>query len=181
MTRKSIILKTIISGAVLVFGVLAQGATTAQIDQHSSAALNLLFAENANNRELVRKAAAVLVFPGVTKAGAGIAGSFGEGELRVHGSTVGYYKVTGASVGATLGVAKRSEVILFMTEEARQKFLDSSGWTIGADTGVAIVRGAGSDLDSETLQRPVLAMVFDEKGLIADVSLEGTKVTKLNE
>jgi len=57
MTRKSIILKTIISGAVLVFGVLAQGATTAQIDQHSSAALNLLFAENANNRELVRKAA----------------------------------------------------------------------------------------------------------------------------
>jgi lipid-binding SYLF domain-containing protein len=181
MTRNSTILKTVISGAVLLFGVVAHGETTAQIDRQANAALNLLYAENAGNRELVRKAAAVLVFPGITKAGAGIGGEFGEGALKVHGSTVGYYKVTGASLGATLGVAKRSEVILFMTDEARQKFVDSKGWTIGADTAVAIVKGAGSDLDSETLQRPVLAMVFDEKGLIADVSLEGTKVTKLDQ
>lgn len=181
MRRNSILLKSIIAGAALTFGIVVQGETTSQIDHRVDTTLAKLYAHDSGNRELVRKAAAVLVFPEITKAGAGVGGSFGEGELKVHGSTVGYYKETGASLGATLGVARRSEVILFMTEEARQKFLDSKGWTVGADAEVAVVKGVGSDVDSETLHRPVLALIFDEKGLIADVSLEGTKITKLDE
>ncbi len=82
----------------------------------------------------------MLVFPRVTKAGAGVGGEFGKGALLVHGRTVGYYKVTGGSIGATLGVAYHSEVILFMTDEARDHFMHSSDWSIGADAGVAIVK-----------------------------------------
>jgi len=124
----------------------------------------------------------VLVFPRVTKAGAGVGAEFGEGALEIHGKTVGYYKVTGASVGATLGAARRSEVFLFMTDEARDRFMNSKDWTVGADTGIAVMKkGAGAQYDSGTLNKPVLAFVFGEKGLIGDVSLEGAKVSRLPE
>jgi lipid-binding SYLF domain-containing protein len=163
----------------LACSTLALAVTPPEIDAGVDAALNRFYAQSANHRELANKAAAVLVFPRVTKAGAGVGGEYGEGALEVHGKTVGYYKVTGASAGATLGVAKRSEVILFMTAESRDKFLNSRDWTVGVDTGVAVVKGVGAKLDNETLQKPVVAFVFGEKGLLADVSLEGAKVSKL--
>src|ERR1700675_934917 len=99
------------------------------------ATLENFYSQNPSHHELVDKAAAVLVFPEITKAGAGIAGERGHGALLINGSEVGRYTITGASVGATLGVAGRSEVILFMTREARDKFEQSKGWTIGADLG----------------------------------------------
>jgi lipid-binding SYLF domain-containing protein len=68
-----------------------------------------------------------------------------------------------------------------MTHAARDQFMNSKDWTIGVDAGVAIVKGAGAQYDSETLRKPVVAFVFGEKGLIADVSLEGAKVTKLTQ
>jgi len=165
----------------LTCSALALAVTPAEIDSSVDAALTRFYAQGPNHRELAQKAAAVLVFPRVTKAGAGVGGEYGEGALEVNGKTVGYYKVTGASVGATLGVAKRSEVILFMTDTARDKFLSSSDWTVGVDAGVAVVKGAGTKVDSETLRKPVVAFVFGEKGLIADVSLEGAKVSKLQQ
>lgn len=181
MNRPSLILTSAVATIALGFAVLANGASTSVINSRVDSALARFYAQDASHRELARKAAAMLVFPRVTKAGAGVGGEYGEGVLEVDGSTVGYYKVTGASVGATLGAARRSEVILFMTQEARDKFLSSRGWTIGADAGVAVVKGAGAEVDSETMHHPVLAFVFGEKGLIADVSLEGAKVTKLHE
>jgi lipid-binding SYLF domain-containing protein len=172
----------------MTLGVLASvalsaaslAASPAQIDTRVQAALQRFYAQNVQHRELTHKAAAVLVFPRVTKAGAGVAGEFGEGALLVAGKTVGYYKVTGASVGATLGAARRSEVILFMSDAARDKFINSHNWTIGADAGVAIAhKGAGGEYDNETLNKPVVAFVFGEKGLIADASLEGAKISRL--
>jgi lipid-binding SYLF domain-containing protein len=81
----------------------------------------------------------------------------------------------------TLGLAKHKEVILFMTQEALDKFVNGHGWTIGADTGVAVLsKGAGGDYDSKTLQRPILGFVFGEKGLIGDLSFDGSKVSKLD-
>ena len=121
-----------------------------------------------------------MVFPRVTKGGAGIAGEYGEGALQVNGKTVTYYKVSSASIGLTLGVAQHSEVIMFMTQESLDKFSTSKGWSIGADTGVALVsKGAGDDYDSQTLQKAILGFVYGEKGLIADLSLEGSKVVKI--
>ena len=160
----------------------AQGASVdgRAIDAGVQSTLDGFYAQNAENRDIVSKAAGVLVFPRVTKAGLGIGGERAQGALLVNGSTAGYYKLSGASVGATIGVAHRAEIIVFMTPEARDKFERSSGWTIGADVGVAVAsKGVGGNYDSETLRRPVVAFVLDEHGLIADVSLEGTKITKV--
>jgi lipid-binding SYLF domain-containing protein len=171
-----------LAAAALTLSALAVAATTMQIDTRVQGALDHFYAQDERHRDLTQRAAAVLVFPRVTKAGAGVGGEFGEGALEVQGKTVGYYKVTGASVGATLGVARRSEIILFMTDAARDKFLNSHDWTVGADAGVAVVKkGAGGEYDNETLSKPVLAFVFGEKGLIADASLEGAKISKLPE
>jgi lipid-binding SYLF domain-containing protein len=159
---------------------LALAATSAAIDSGVESTLNRFYAQNDLHREWAQKAAAVLVFPRVTKAGAGVGGEYGEGALEVKGKTVGYYKMTGASVGATLGAANHSEVILFMTDEARDKFMNSHDWSVGADANVAVVRkGAGGEYDTETLRKPVVAFVFGEKGLMADASLKGAKITRL--
>jgi lipid-binding SYLF domain-containing protein len=150
------------------------------VDAGVNSTLQSFYAEKPGNRDLVAKAAGVLVFPRVTKAGLGVGGERGHGALVVDGRTVGYYKMSGASVGATIGVAERAEIIVFMTTEARDKFQRSAGWTIGADVGVAVAsKGAGGDYDTETMRKPVIAFVLGEHGLIADVSLAGTKITKV--
>jgi len=179
MNRNPLVLTGAVAAIALAFSALAVAASTPEINARVEAALSRFYAQGPNHRELANKASAMLVFPSITKAGAGVGGEYGEGALQVHGKTVGYYKLTGASAGATLGVARRSEVILFMTDAALEKFMNSKDWTVGIDAGVAVVKGAGAQYDSETLRKPVVAFVFGEKGLIADVSLEGAKVTKL--
>jgi lipid-binding SYLF domain-containing protein len=123
-----------------------------------------------------------LVFSHVAKGGVGVAGEFGEGVLRVKGVTADYYSVGAASVGLTLGFAKHSEVIMFMTQGALDNFTRAEGWSVGADTAVALVsQGAGGQYDSATVGKPILGFVFGEKGLIGDLSFEGTKITKIKD
>jgi lipid-binding SYLF domain-containing protein len=166
--------------AALLLSAVSFGATKAQIDERVHAAMHQFYDLNPQHKDLVARAKGVLVFPHVTKGGAGIAGEFGEGALRVDGKNVAYYSISSASVGLTLGLAKHKEIILFMTQEALDKFTNGHGWTVGADTNVAVLsKGAGGDYDTKTLQRPILGFVFGEKGLIGDVSLEGSKVTQL--
>lgn len=156
----------------------ASSMSKAEINTGVDATLQAFYAQNPSHQQLVSKAAAVLVFPHVTKAGLGVGGEHGEGALWVGGDIKKYYTINGASVGATLGVAQRSEIILFMTSEARDKFEHSNGWTVGAQAGVAVAsRGAGVEYDTQTLRRPILSFVMDEKGLIGDLSLAGAKIT----
>jgi lipid-binding SYLF domain-containing protein len=116
----------------------------------------------------------------VTKGGVGVAGEYGQGVLRVGHATVDYYSIGSASVGLTLGLAKHSEIIMFMTQDSLDRFTASQGWSIGADTAVALVKqGAGGQYDSDTVGKPILACVFGEKGLLGDVSLEGSKISKI--
>ncbi|HEY2677966.1 MAG TPA: YSC84-related protein [Steroidobacteraceae bacterium] len=178
--KKVGVLTSALAGLAVFAGAAALAETPAEIDANVQTTLDKFYAEHHGDRELVNKAAGVLVFPRVTKGGAGVAGEHGEGALLIDGAVVEHYQVSGASVGATLGVAHRSEIILFMTREARDKFQNSKGWTIGADAGVAVAKvGAGGEYDSETLKRPIVAFVMDEHGLIADLSLEGAKVSRL--
>jgi lipid-binding SYLF domain-containing protein len=166
--------------AALLLSAVSFGATRAAIDERVHVAMHQFYELNPMHKDLVARAKGVLVFPRVTKAGAGVAGEFGEGALRIDGKNVAYYSIASASVGLTLGVAKHREVILFMTQETLDKFMTGHGWTFGADTNVAVLsKGAGGAYDTQTLQRPILGFVFGEKGLIGDVSLEGSKVTKL--
>ena len=164
----------------LLLSSVSLAATKAEIDQRVHVAMHQFYQLNPRHKELVARAKGVLVFPRITKGGIGIGGQFGEGALRIDGKTVAYYSVTSASVGLTLGLAKHKEVILFMNQEVLDKFTNSQGWSIGADTGVAVLSdGGGGNYDTHTLQRPILAFVFGEKGLIGDASVEGSKINQI--
>jgi lipid-binding SYLF domain-containing protein len=181
MKSRKLLAAASVGMAALLLGALALGASNDKIDERVQNTLLQFNQLNPMHQDLVGRAKGILVFPRVTKAGAGVAGEFGEGALLINGKTVGYYSLSSASVGVTLGVAKHDEIIMFMTQEALDKFTSSHGWAVGADTGVAMMsKGAGGAYDTKTLQRPILGFVFAEKGLIADVSLDGSKVTRLN-
>ena len=160
----------------------AVAASKAEIDARVTATVTEFNALSPANESLSKKASGVLIFPKVTKGGAGLAGEYGEGVLQVDGKTVGYYSLGSGSVGLTLGLAKHSEVIMFMTKESLDKFLASDGWSIGADAGITVVKMAASaEYDTQTQQKPILAFAFAEKGLIGDLSLEGSKISKIKE
>jgi hypothetical protein len=108
-------------------------------------------------------------------------GEYGEGALRVARGSIGYYNIAGASIGFQIGVQARAEVLLFMTEEAFDQFRSSDGWEIGVDGSVAMVKvGVAGEIDTNTLSEPVIGFVFGEQGLMANLSLEGAKITKLD-
>jgi lipid-binding SYLF domain-containing protein len=176
-------LKALIAGLtmlVLIASAPSFALTKAQIDARADRALAHFYKLNPKHKELADKAAGILIFGRVTKGGAGVAGEFGEGALRVNGATVDYYSVTSGSVGLTLGVARHSEVMLFMTQDALEKFRKSQDWSAGADTSFAVVsKGSGGQYDTATLNKPILGFIFGEKGLIGDLSFEGSKITKI--
>jgi lipid-binding SYLF domain-containing protein len=137
--------------------------------------------ENVNgSRELVGKARGVLVFPSVISAGFWIGAQYGEGALRVNGQTTGYYSTVAGSFGLQIGAQSKALVFLFMTQEALDEFLHSQGWAAGADATVAVLKvGANGAVDTSTATSPVEAFVLTNGGLMAGVSLEGTKVSRL--
>lgn len=164
----------------LLASATALAATGAEIDARVVATQEEFNALNPANEGLSNKAAGILVFPRQTKGGLGIAAEHGEGVLQVNDKTVGYYSMGSASVGLTAGLAKHSEIIMFMTQSALDKFTASDGWSIGADAGITVMnQGASGAYDSKTQQKPILAFAFAEKGLIGDLSLEGSKISKI--
>src|SRR5580692_7274702 len=138
MDIKIVLVTTGLAVVALATSATLFAATETQINSQVSATLLTFNAINPANKALGDKAAGVLVFPRVTKGGVGVAGEFGEGALQVNGRTVGYYSVGAASVGLTLGLAKHSEIIMFMTPESLEKFTSSMGWSIGADAGITV-------------------------------------------
>jgi lipid-binding SYLF domain-containing protein len=152
-----------------------------EIDAGVDATLARLHAEVPGSEELLQKARGVLVFPDVLAAGAGIGGEYGEGALRAAGRTAGYYKTTTGSLGFQLGAQSKAIIIGFMTEPAYQRFLRSDGWTAGADAGVALLKvGANGPVDTSTATEPVVGFVLTNTGLMFNLSIQGTKVAKLD-
>jgi lipid-binding SYLF domain-containing protein len=169
-----------VTALVALIGSVALAVDTAALDKQVSATLDKFYSLNAKNKSLADNAAGVLVFPSITKGGIGIGGEHGDGALLQKGKTVGYYSVSGASIGLTFGLAHHSQVILFQTQQALDKFVNGGDWSFGADTSVAVVKtGAGGTYDTTTLSKPVLAFVFGEKGLMGDASLGGAKISKI--
>jgi len=161
---------------------LSFAATKTDIDADVAKSLADFDALHPSNAGLAKQAAGMLVFPHITKGGVGVAGEFGEGVLKVKGKTVDYYSIGGGSVGLTLGLAKRAEIIMFMTQDALENFRHTDGWSIGADAGVTVVsKNAGADYDSLTHKTPIIAFAYGEKGLIGDLSVQGSKITKIKD
>lgn len=159
---------------------LAALASRAEIDAQVREALARLKEHSNAGAELASRAAGVLVFPKVTKGGLVVGAEYGEGALRVGGATTGYYRLASASVGFQAGVQQKSVVLLFMTPQALERFRRSEGWKAGVDASVAIATlGAGDQLDTETARKPVVAFVFSNKGLMYNLTLEGSRITRL--
>jgi lipid-binding SYLF domain-containing protein len=182
---------TVLSAALAVAGLGActttgphdTGGTFAKRDKVEAGVdetLSRLFTAAPSSRELVQRAAGVLVFPSVLNVGLIVGGEHGDGALRVGGRTVEYYSTTGGSFGLQAGAQTKAEVIVFMTPDSLAKFRASRGWTVGADATVAVAHiGANGNIDTETMQRPIVGFVLVNTGLMAGVSLEGTKISKL--
>jgi lipid-binding SYLF domain-containing protein len=170
-----------IAGCALLTSTAPRAQSKDAIDVSVQKALQEFNRLDPAHVNLQKKAAGVLIFPQVTKGGVALAAEYGAGVLQINGATVGYYSLAAASVGFTAGMATRSEIILFMTPEALDRFMKSRGWSIGADTGLALLsKGAAGDFDANTFNKPILGFVFGEKGLIADFSLEGSKINRIN-
>lgn len=159
-------------------------ATAAQqrndINTSANATLSRLYKSAPDSRALVERAKGVLVFPTVLSAGFVIAAEHGNGVLRVNGRNEGYYSTTAGSIGFQAGAQSKAIVLLFMTQEALDKFRNSNGWTVGADATVAIANiGANGKIDTNTAKQSVVGFVLTNAGLMAGVSLEGAKVQKV--
>ena len=155
-------------------------SSRAEIDAQSREALARLKEQTSAGAELASRAAGVLVFPEVLKGGVVVGGEYGEGQLRVGGVPTRYYRLASASVGFQLGVQQKSVVILFMTPESLDRFRRSTGWKAGVDASGAIATlGAGDQIDTETARKPVIAFVFSNKGLMYNLTLEGSRITPL--
>ncbi len=152
-----------------------------QIDAGVDAALPRLYEAASESRQLVSKAAGVLIFPSVLGVSFGVGVEHGDGALRVGNRTAGYYTTTTGSLGFQAGAQSQAIVLLFMTRDALEKFRKSSGWTAGVDATVAIANvGANGSIDTATLQAPVVGFVLANAGLMAGVSIEGTKISKMS-
>lgn len=165
----------------LLMPAVAQAASAAKIDEQANEALGV-FRDEINGADVfLNQAAGYLIFPRVIKVGVGIGAETGEGALRVGGRTVDYYRTTSGSVGFQLGAQAKSIVIAFMTPESLNKFRESSGWKVGVDGSVALIDiGAGKTIDSNNIKDPVVGFVFGSKGLMYNLTLEGSRFTKLD-
>ena len=152
-----------------------------RIDQEADDSLQVFQKQIKGSEIFLNQAAGYLVFPRVLRAGLVAGGETGEGVLRVSGKTVDYIRITSGSIGLQAGAQARSIVIAFMTTDSLQKFRDSSGWKVGVDGSVALVDiGAGKTIDTANIKDPVVGFVFGSKGLMYNLTLEGTKFTKMD-
>jgi lipid-binding SYLF domain-containing protein len=161
-----------------VSGAKANSRYDIDADVHST--LDHFYWRVGGAQELLAKSAAVLVFPFVVKAGLGFGGEYGEGALLIRGRTVDYYNTISASVGFQLGVQARSVIIVFVTPEALADFTRVYGWKVGIDGSVALITvGIGGSIDTSKIVSPIVGFIFDNKGLMYNLTLEGSKITRI--
>ena len=157
----------------------AMAVTAANIDAGVKRSLEML-KDIKGGGYVINKSVGLLVFPAVFKAGFVLGGEYGEGALVIGGKTAGYYSTAAASFGFQLGGQKKTIIIAFMDKSALDDFRKSEGWKIGADASVTVIAiGADGSIDTSKTNKPIVAFVFDEKGLMYNLTLEGAKVTKL--
>ncbi len=160
---------------------VAYSDTAKEIDVSVDVTLERFNKEVPGASSFIKKAKGVLVFPSVIKVGIGIGGEYGEGALRIGGKTADYYSTMAASIGFQLGAQAKSIVLVFLTGDALKQFRNSDGWKAGVDGSVALISlGMGDSLDTTNVKDPIVAFVFGQKGLMYNLTLEGSKFSKLN-
>jgi lipid-binding SYLF domain-containing protein len=171
----------LIATAIVAEPRIGEAASAAEIEADANETLHSFVRQVPGARELANKAAGILVFPSVVKAGIGIGGEYGEGILLNQQRVEGFYNLISASFGFQLGVQERSVIIMFMTQDALLGFEERAGWKIGVDGSVAIITvGVGGGIDTDKIVSPVIGFIIDQKGLMYNLTLEGSKISRIN-
>ena len=164
----------------LSFSSVANAASATEINIGVSETIKKFKKEIPGGSEFLKRAKGVLIFPSVIKVGFGIGGEYGEGALQIGGKTTSYYSTAAASIGFQLGAQSKSLVLVFMTNEALKHFQSSKGWKAGVDGSVAVIEwGVGEDINTLDIEDPIIGFVFSNKGLMFNLTLEGSKFTKI--
>ena len=178
ITTKFFSLLTLCLTVILSTGLSAKAMN--EIDAAIENSLKRFTEEVQGGDSYLEGARGVLVIPRMWKAGVLIGFEFGEGALIVDGIKVQYYKALTTSLGLQVGVGSKDLIMLFFDDTAMDNFLYSSGWEVGVDGAVALfTMGAAGSSDTITIKDPIIGFVFGQKGLLAGVSIEGTKFTKI--
>ena len=177
---KRVLVSALLAAIVLLPAANAFAASRSEIDSNVNEAISR-FKEEVNGADVfLNQAVGYLVFPRVIKVGIGIGAETGEGALRVNGRSAAYYRTTSGSFGLQLGAQAKSIVIAFMTKESLAKFRNSSGWQVGVDGSVALIDlGAGKQVNTANIKDPVVGFIFGAKGLMYNLTLEGTKISRI--
>lgn len=174
----------IVLSMVIVAGMYVQpvhAASAREIDRDVDSALKKLYTKTPAAKVLATGARAILVFPNIVKGGLIIGGQYGEGALRKKEKTVGYYSTSAASYGLQAGAQSFGYALFFMSDSALAYFERSDGWEVGTGPSIVIVdQGTAKSLTTTTAQSDVYAFFFDQKGLMAGLGLQGTKITRIN-
>jgi lipid-binding SYLF domain-containing protein len=173
-----------LSAVIVVADVMVPRAaiadTAAEIDRDVDSALLKLYASSPSAEELSRVAKGIMVFPDVVKAGLIVGGQYGTGALRKEGKTVGYYRTVSASYGLQAGAQKFGYALFFLTQNALDYLTKSKGWEIGVGPSVVVVdEGLARSLTTTTAKEEIYAFFFDQKGLMAGLGLQGSKISKI--
>jgi len=156
-------------------------ATSKEIDVNVDVALKQFVQDVRGAKDFLASSKGILVLPKVIQAGVGVGGEYGEGALRSEGKTVAYYNIVSASLGVQLGAQMKTILLVFLEDGALNKFRESNGWKAGVDGSVVLVNlGAEGSVDTKKFNNPIVGFVFGQKGLMYDLSLEGSKFTKID-
>ncbi|GAB6193979.1 lipid-binding SYLF domain-containing protein [Desulfocastanea catecholica] len=165
---------------VLTSPRLSQAATVVEINHDVDGALQSLYQTAPAAKKLAEVAKGILVFPNIIKGGLGIGGQYGEGALRENGKTTGYYKTMAASYGLQAGVQTFGYALFFIDDESLAYLKKSKGWELGVGPSLVVVdKGAATSLTTSTVKSGIYAFIFKQKGLMAGIGIQGSKITKI--
>ncbi|MFT4560496.1 MAG: lipid-binding SYLF domain-containing protein [Gammaproteobacteria bacterium] len=158
----------------------SHAASATEIDIKVDSAVKRFANEVDTGQAFLKAAKGVLIFPNVVKAGFGIGGEYGEGAMRISGKTVDYYNTAAASIGFQIGAQTKTIILVFLEDKALNTFRASDGWEAGVDGAVALIQiGAGGSIDTSNVTDPIVGFVLNNKGLMYNLTLEGSKMTKI--
>jgi lipid-binding SYLF domain-containing protein len=182
---RNIFLALAIGTAIIICAGLlinkASAATPEDLNKDANQAVHNLISTNPTAARIAKNAKAVLVFPNIVKAGLVFGGAYGEGVLKKDNTIEGYYNSVTASWGLQAGAQSYGYVMFLMNDNALNYIHKTHGWEIGVGPTVVVVNeGVAKNLSTSTLQDDAYAFIFDQQGLMASVSIEGTKITKIN-
>ncbi len=177
----SIMLCLMLLAVFLFAGQSFAKMTDEEIDAAADAAMDRFYKQVKDAKEVVQQAKGILVMPNVKKGALIVGGEYGKGAMRIGGKSVEYYSMVSGSIGFQIGGQAKDVIIAFMSSDALKKFRESKGWEAGVDGNVALTTvGAGESAITAMSDQPIVAFVFDVKGLMADMSFKGAKFNKLD-